>query len=80
MARGIGSSMGLHDNSVWPKYVQERVASAFTAFGVGVVFTGGAATMLVRAVRSARPIPNPNPRNPCAQPHPAAVRLCCRVR
>ena len=49
MVRGL--STGVHDNTVWPEYVQTRVAKTFTALGVGLGVTAVATVGLFRTVR-----------------------------
>eukprot|EP00730_Choanoeca_flexa_P013265 TRINITY_DN5137_c0_g1_i1.p1 TRINITY_DN5137_c0_g1~~TRINITY_DN5137_c0_g1_i1.p1 ORF type:complete len:336 (+),score=65.93 TRINITY_DN5137_c0_g1_i1:37-1008(+) len=49
IARGATSAGMVNDNTIWPKYVQERIASTFTAFGASVIFTGVATVALFNA-------------------------------
>lgn len=50
LARGATNAGVVNDNTLWPKYVQERIASTFTAFGASVVFTGVATVALFNGV------------------------------
>ncbi|EGD80295.1 hypothetical protein PTSG_10551 [Salpingoeca rosetta] len=46
MVRGL--TEGVHDNTMWAPYVHERVASTFTALGVGIGITAVATIALFR--------------------------------
>lgn len=57
---GISKAGTVHDNTLWPKYVQSRITSTFTAFGACVGFTGLATVALFNmgapALMAGRPI------------------------
>eukprot|EP00056_Hartaetosiga_gracilis_P019894 m.16524 g.16524 ORF g.16524 m.16524 type:complete len:315 (+) comp8013_c0_seq1:100-1044(+) len=49
VVKGMAQANTLHDNTVWPQYVRERVSNTFGAFAYSVVATAAATTVLYRS-------------------------------